>query len=103
MEAVITKTRTLVTTKETAERSLKNYSFLLLHNVNQILEIVIRNTLQLNKFTTIDEIRENIHMVTVDTPSIEDICDTLSQNDGLLIKYIHKDKVSYRLNSKVYM
>lgn len=102
MEAVITKTKNLVASRESAERSLRNYSFLLLHNVNQVLEIIIKNTLKLNKFTTIDEIRENLHSVSADSV-IEDICDTLSQNDGILIKYIHKDKISYRLNSKVYM
>lgn len=85
------------------KKDLDNYSFLLLQNVNRILEIIIRNTLQLNKFSTIDEITENFGMMTIETPSIEEICELLSQSDGILIKYIHKDKVSYRLNNKFYM
>jgi hypothetical protein len=71
-----------------------------LNKVNQILEVVIRNTLQLNKFTTIDEIFESLHM-SIDLYTIENICEAMTENDGILIKYVNRSKVCYKLNGKI--
>jgi hypothetical protein len=77
-----------------------NCHSVMLTKVNQILEVIIRNTLQLNKFTTIDEIFESLH-TTIDLFTIKSVCETMTENDGILIKYVSRSKVCYKLNGKV--
>ena len=74
----------------------------IINTVNFILELIIKNTIQYNKFTLTDEIYERIinistetkQVIDTDINTIENICDTLSGNNGILIK-LTKNKLNY--------
>jgi|ERR1035437_205526 2-polyprenyl-3-methyl-5-hydroxy-6-metoxy-1,4-benzoquinol methylase len=81
---------------------LNDNAFKLICDIDLILEMVVCNTLKYNKFTTSEEIFENQETKNIDIYTIESICEALSFNDGVLIKFINGHKVSYKLNSKIY-
>jgi hypothetical protein len=77
--------------------------------VNLILELVIRNTLKFNKLTSAEEIYEGIMVRTegdteyereekIDINSIENICEVLCRNSGVLLKLERNGKRYYKLN-----
>lgn len=88
----------------------KEYS--LIGNVNIILEVIIKNTLKFNKLTSAEEIYEDMISVQndkvleiesnkkVDITSIENLCEALCMNNGVLIKLETNGKSYYKLNYK---
>jgi len=91
-------------------KKLNDKSYSLITKINLILEPVIRNTLKFNKFTSVDEIYDNLIALQNSTVSdldiemdlslgtIENICDALSANKGVLIKLRSNDESLYKLN-----
>jgi hypothetical protein len=81
--------------------------------INFILSMVMRNTLKFNKLTSADEITE--HFIALydesdrkpgfflDHDAVENICDILSKDIGILLKLRKNDKSYYKLNFKNYL
>jgi hypothetical protein len=93
--------------------SVKEYS--LINQLNVILELIIMNTLEFNKLTStgeimekltfiyVESINENEFELDIDIDTIEDICQLLCNNNGLLIKLVKNNVNYYKLNTKNYM
>jgi hypothetical protein len=72
--------------------------------------LIIRNTLKFNKLTSSNEIYENLIAFqniqieesdsenAIDIDTIENICDTLCVNKGVLIKLKKNNECFYKLN-----
>jgi hypothetical protein len=86
----------------TGNVDLNDNAFKLISDIDLILETVVCNTLKFNKFTTVEEIIETHETKNIDIFTIESICEALSFNDGVLIRFISGHKVSYKLNTKIY-
>ena len=92
-----------ITTPNTIGKvGLNDYAFKLISDIDLILEMVLHNTLKYNKFTTAEDIFDNQEIKNIDIYTIEYICDALSLNDRVLIKFINGNKASYKLSSKMY-
>ena len=84
------------------DEEFSNKSNNIINTVNFILELIIKNTIQYNKFTLTDEIYERIinisnetkQVIDTDIYMIENICEALSANNGILIK-LTKNKLNY--------
>lgn len=97
------------------ETKLTDKSYSLISHINFILEQIIINTLQYNKLTSADEIFEKlitVHNETVpeleididlDLDTVENICQSLCMNNGVLITLIKNNMSYYKLNHKNYM
>ena len=82
----------------------------LIWSINYILELIIKNTLTYNKLTSAGEIHESLTLFLNESPqeqddkyaisSIENICDALCENNGVLKKYEINVKKYYKLNYK---
>jgi hypothetical protein len=91
-------------------RKLNGKLYSIISNVNNILELIIRNTLKFNKLTSSDEICEYLFIlrngsvtdqnIDLDAESIENICNTLCLNKGVLIKLKKNNQSFYKLNYK---
>jgi hypothetical protein len=75
------------------------------------LELIIINTLQFNKLTSAEEIYEKLILDyseheqenVIDIDTIENICQELCNNNGVLIKLTKNNTWLYKLNHKNYM
>lgn len=96
------------------EKNLNKDSYDLIGHINVILEYIIINTLQYNKLTSVDDILErlvNVYFddddpekeIHIDLPMIDNICDALCSNNGVLIKLVKNNKNYYKLNHKNYL
>ena len=97
--------------KYVQEKKLSEQAHVLVKHINFILEQIIINTLQFNKLTSAEEIFEkfiadytvNELENTIDSMKIEDICQELCNNNGVLIKLTKNNTWLYKLNHKNYM
>jgi hypothetical protein len=92
------------------ERELKEEDYSLIRYINFILELIIINTLQYNKLTSSEEIFEKLVADSIsssdagiDIVTIENICQELCSNNGVLIKLKKNNICFYKLNHKNYM
>lgn len=95
------------------ETKLTDKSYSLISHINFILEQIIINTLQYNKLTSADEIFERLITVRnetvpeveidIDLDTVENICQSLCMNNGVLISLIKNNMSYYKLNHKNYM
>lgn len=85
----------------------------LIHNINLILELIIRNTLKYNKFTSAEEVFEYVLTLhggnafqnsdqelelVLDKEIIVSLCNSLCAHNGVLRKLEKNDESFYRLN-----
>ncbi len=95
------------------EKILTEQSFYLINCINFILELIIINTLQYNKLTSIDEIFNNTVKThteinpdgesDIDIETVENICQALCMNNGVLVNLVKNNISYYKLNHKNYM
>jgi hypothetical protein len=95
------------------EGKLNKEAYDLLGQINTILELIIINTLQYNKLTIGEEILEkliSVHYVKspemeidIDLERIENICNALCADNGVLVKLVKNNTNYYKLNHKKYM
>jgi len=95
------------------QKKLSGEDVTLIRHINLILEFIIINTLQFNKLTSAEEIFEKL--ITdyaenqseiendIDVVSIDEICQELCNNNGVLIKLVKNNVFFYKLNHKNYM
>jgi hypothetical protein len=101
MKDVVENIDELIKTKEF--KGLSDNSFKLINDINYILALIISDTIKYNKFTTVKEIMNSQNIVYRDANTIEYICEALCLNEGVLMKFINGNKISYKLNNKLYM
>jgi hypothetical protein len=85
----------------------------LINQMNVMLDLIIMNTLEFNKLTSAGEIMEKLSFVHEetfreqdfdwDTDTIENICQMLCSNNGILIKLVKNNVNYYKLNHKNYL
>ena len=89
------------------KRILSDNEYSLISQINVMLELVIMNTLEFNKLTSTQEILDKLIYVHENTPdqdfgmdidTIENICQLLCMNHGILIKLVKNDVNYYKLN-----
>ncbi len=95
------------------EKKLNKEAYDLIWQINIILELIIINTLQYNKLTIGEEILEKLVSVSyekdpkmefdIDLETIDNICNALCVDNGVLIKLVKNDTSYYKLNHKKYM
>jgi hypothetical protein len=95
------------------EKKLNVEAYELINHINIMLELIIVNTLQFNKLTQADEILEKLLAVYYETETqadlninietIDNICNALCENNGVLVKLVKKNINYYKLNHKNYM
>jgi hypothetical protein len=111
-------TQTLITqSKRTrllgVKRILTDKENSLINQMNVMLDLIIMNTLEFNKLTSAGEIMEKLSFVHEetfreqdfdwDTDTIENICQMLCSNNGILIKLVKNNVNYYKLNHKNYL
>lgn len=97
--------------KYAGERKLSVEAHSIIRHINFILELIIINTLQFNKLTSTEEIYEKLILDyseheqenVIDIDTIENICQELCNNNGVLIKLTKNNIWLYKLNHKNYM
>ncbi len=110
----ITITRTAKKIKwPVREKKLTENSYSLINRINIILELIIINTLQFNKLTSVEEIFEKLVTVQnennpdmaidIDLDAVENICQALCMNNGVLINLVKNNTCYFKLNHKNYM
>ena len=95
------------------EKKLNKEAYDLIGQINIILELIIINTLQYNKLTIGEEILEKLVSVyfekdpkieiDIDLEMIDNICNALCMDNGVLIKLVKNNTSYYKLNHKKYM
>lgn len=95
------------------QKKLSGEDVMLIRHVNLILEFIIINTLQFNKLTSAEEIFERLLTDytegqsdmenEIDAECIDEICQELCNNNGVLIKLVKNNMFFYKLNHKNYM
>ena len=95
------------------EKKLSKEAYDLIGQINIILELIIINTLQYNKLTIAEEILEKLVSVyydkdpkmeiDTDLEKIDNICNALCRENGVLIKLVKNSTNYYKLNHKKYM
>jgi hypothetical protein len=91
-------------------KKLFEREFSLISDINLILELVIRNSLKFNKLTSADEIFNTIALVKDErisgieselesgAMSMIDLCNALSENNGILLKLEKNGEIYFKLN-----
>ena len=92
----------VITKLDKDELYLNSIDFKLIDAISGILEVVLQNTIEYNKYSTIDEIHERMPF-HLNHENIEKICDLFCINDGILIKFMNRNKIGYKLNGKFYI
>ena len=92
---------------------LSKEAYDLIAHINIILELIIINTLQYNKLTIAEEILEKLVSVQfekdpkmeidADLETIDNICNALCAENGVLVKLVKNNTNYYKLNHKKYM
>jgi len=95
------------------EKKLNKEAYDLIGQINIILELIIINTLQYNKLTIAEEILEKLVSVQfekdpkmeidADLDTIDNICNALCAENGVLVKLVKNNTNYYKLNHKKYM
>ncbi len=81
---------------------LDNIDYKLIDAISGILEVILQNTIEFNKYSTIEEIHDRMSF-SINLETIEKICDLFCLNDGILIKFMNRNKIGYKLNGKFYI
>jgi hypothetical protein len=97
--------------KYAEESKLSREAHSIIRHINFILELIIINTLQFNKLISAEEIYEKLILDyseherenLIDINIIENICQELCNNNGVLIKLRKNNIWLYKLNHKNYM
>jgi hypothetical protein len=96
--------------RSVGRKKLYGREFSLISDINLILELVIRNTLKFNKLTSADEIFNTIALVKnerisgieseLDSGAISmiNLCNALSENNGILLKFEKNGEIYFKLN-----
>lgn len=87
---------------EKEELHLQEIDYKLIDVISGILEVILQNTIEYNKYSTIEEIHDKMSFL-VSPETIEKICDLFCINDGILIKFMNRNKIGYKLNGKFYI
>lgn len=87
---------------EKEELFLNSIDYKLIDAISGILEVVLQNTIEYNKYSTIEEIHDRMSF-ELSPEKIEKICDLFCINDGILIKFMNRNKIGYKLNGKYYI
>lgn len=95
------------------QRILSDKEYTLINQMNNILELVIMNTMQFNKLTSAEEILDKLIYVhdenstdeefDLDIDTIENICQLLCTRNGILIKLVKNNVNFYKLNHQNYV
>ena len=95
------------------QRILSDKEYSLINQMNNILELVIMNTLQFNKLTSAEEILDKLIYVhdenstdqelDLDIDTVENICQLLCTKNGILIKLVKNNVNFYKLNHQNYV
>ena len=95
------------------QRILSDKEYSLINQMNNILELVIMNTLQFNKLTSAEEILDKLIYVhdenstdqefDMDIDTVENICQLLCTKNGILIKLVKNNVNFYKLNHQNYV
>jgi hypothetical protein len=88
-------------------KKLNRQASLIISNINFILEMIIRNTLNFNKPTSVDEIYDSLWVqqndpagksdLDMDEETIRYICDSMCSAKGILLKFRNNNKNYYKL------
>lgn len=115
MDPITLTSRTQRTKLLGTKRILSDKEYSLINQLNVLLELVIMNTLEFNKLTSAGEIMEKLAYeyeeknidndfdFDMDIDTVENICQLLCNNNGLLIKLVKNNVNYYKLNHKNYM
>ncbi len=96
------------TTLPERKRILTDKEYELINQISEILGLVIMNTLEFNKLTSAQEIFEKMIYVhdeknsgqdlDIDLETVENICQLLCSNRGILVMLVKNNVAYYKLN-----